>query len=742
MFLENIYELRQLNKFSRKQYKKMFGGKGKKKGRSSQKKGFAFGRNKKSKKDAIDPRPNGQNTDSDYGDSKALDVIETHSNNIEVYVDDDDETDQNLVNLASNSSEDAVNGSGMRAPSVTSTAAVIQPQASVVPPEPPKPAAALTEEERKARARKAIEERKKKSRAQIAARRDKKEGKPPPPAAAFSDPSPAPPPPAAAFVAPPKMEVVKEVVEPPLKVETIVQEIERKELRPRTPSEERYRLLELERREEEQALKKEEAEMKELEEALKKEEEEAKRLSAQYDSVVVETINSEELKKEEIEAAFEELENKQGVEAAFEELESKQEVEAAFEELEREEELAKFEAELETALETPTGAADGLMSEFVTIDDESESAVDFVGDVNHRESMREPDLDALLDGSMSFSGPTVLEKSLDGPIKYSEPAVKSPVAKKKTKAATKPKASSTKTKKSSMKSTIPKAPPVPVSKKSKEKPPKPWHPKTKKAPKKPPASKAVKPKKPDKKPPAPKPKRLLPKVTKAPAKKPTKKPPAPKPSKVTKTPAKKPTAPKQPVSPLTPETPMQKQIKEPMKPSSSITNMSHLRQWQKLEAAKKKAKKSKNPIGDSRSFDDSVSSQCTVRSIPMSPYRLPKVPDVPVCKAKYIPKLHDKLEGCQICIFKLSDAERAQYEKNGHHYRVNQTRGGVLDCKIFPSGPGEDPIRISKQCFYDTHRVFRDKEAAFEGTGALSGIQKNDGNYSPATKRWVTPRKS
>ena len=141
-------------------------------------------------------------------------------------------------------------------------------------------------------------------------------------------------------------------------------------------------------------------------------------------------------------------------------------------------------------------------------------------------------------------------------------------------------------------------------------------------------------------------------------------------------------------------------------------------------------------ISSARSID-STESECTVRTIPRSPL-IPFSPDdehIPICRNVYNIKLHQGRGACQVCIFKLSEDEKDQYETNGRHLRVVQTVGGCLDCRVFPSDEEEDPVRLCKQCFFDTHLIAVHREEAFAGNGALPGMQHNRQSYSSGRKR-------
>ncbi|KAG7351921.1 DnaJ domain containing protein [Nitzschia inconspicua] len=128
------------------------------------------------------------------------------------------------------------------------------------------------------------------------------------------------------------------------------------------------------------------------------------------------------------------------------------------------------------------------------------------------------------------------------------------------------------------------------------------------------------------------------------------------------------------------------------------------------------------PKSPARSID-STGSVCSVDRIPRSPF-IPSSgdDDVPICDNLFIPHLHTHRGGCQVCIFKLSQEEKEKYDKAGRHIRVACTFGGCVDCQVFPSGEEEDPVRLCKQCFFDTHIVRPREREAFSGNGALIGV--------------------
>jgi hypothetical protein len=66
-------------------------------------------------------------------------------------------------------------------------------------------------------------------------------------------------------------------------------------------------------------------------------------------------------------------------------------------------------------------------------------------------------------------------------------------------------------------------------------------------------------------------------------------------------------------------------------------------------------------------------------------------------------------------MFRLSDKEKEVFERKGRHLRVNFTHGGCMDCDVFPSQEDEEPVRLCRQCFFDTHKLHKRQEEAFGG---------------------------
>jgi hypothetical protein len=92
-----------------------------------------------------------------------------------------------------------------------------------------------------------------------------------------------------------------------------------------------------------------------------------------------------------------------------------------------------------------------------------------------------------------------------------------------------------------------------------------------------------------------------------------------------------------------------------------------------------------------------------------------------ICDHPLLPNLHAMLAPCQVCVFRLSDSEKKKLEKNGRHLNVYKTKGGCEECQAFPSQEGEDPVRLCRQCFFDTHKLRPKEELPFSGSRGFSG---------------------
>ncbi|KAL3930908.1 MAG: hypothetical protein SGBAC_011555 [Bacillariaceae sp.] len=99
-----------------------------------------------------------------------------------------------------------------------------------------------------------------------------------------------------------------------------------------------------------------------------------------------------------------------------------------------------------------------------------------------------------------------------------------------------------------------------------------------------------------------------------------------------------------------------------------------------------------------------------------------ETPQGPICDNTFQPTLHPKRGPCQICVFKLNETEKAKFQTNKRHLGVYITRGGCLDCQAFPSQEGEDPVRIGRQCFFDTHKLRPHNPGPFSGVTCWAGL--------------------
>jgi hypothetical protein len=94
----------------------------------------------------------------------------------------------------------------------------------------------------------------------------------------------------------------------------------------------------------------------------------------------------------------------------------------------------------------------------------------------------------------------------------------------------------------------------------------------------------------------------------------------------------------------------------------------------------------------------------------------------PVCDNPFLAKLHETRGFCQVCIYHLTGSDKMLFEKNGRHLCVNVAYGGCLDCQVFPpEDEDDDPVRLCRKCFFDTHKLHKTKEEAFGGTGSMAG---------------------
>lgn len=634
-----------------------------------------------------------------------------------------------------------------------------------------------TEVDRKARARQAVEERKRKAREAVAARKARAQGKTVP-------------------------EVDDQAQEKRQQEEQRMAAAKERARVLELAKETKRRQEEEELRREEAEMKALEEELRREEEEAKQEANRQKKASVEVETVESEDIDSEEGEEyyekateklakeaERLAAAEQERLNAEETAAAAQRARWKAEEEEARmlqEETDRlareEEEMEKLEAELEERARAEDVAKLEAMlkadeERLKTTDEESrmeeekrkaeEALLAMQQFIDTPQSPRDsaPDLDALLDESMNESG--FLDAMLDGPIEADEPQVVTP--KEATKEAPKTK--------NPPKKTPPTKPSTPTKAryktlitpspqpKRKTVTPKPTAPRVAKtAPKKTVSKPTTKPKTPGSKPTvsriatkvSPKPrtpvsKPIVPRVA-------TKASPKTTVSRVGTKPALKPIAPKRVVKavprvvsapvktavfsppPRVRRTP-DKRMPNPTPPPKSATKKASpsISVKEVYAGVDRSPRPIQSPGG--RSID-SEGSHCTIQTIPRSPFMPPPADeDVEMCENPYIVKLHSTLAGCRVCVFKLSPEEKEQYEKTGRHLRVALTAGGCYGCQVFPSEPGEDHVRLCKQCFFDTHLIASRREQAFAGTGALAGVQHSKTSYSPGRKRYTSIRR-
>ena len=104
----------------------------------------------------------------------------------------------------------------------------------------------------------------------------------------------------------------------------------------------------------------------------------------------------------------------------------------------------------------------------------------------------------------------------------------------------------------------------------------------------------------------------------------------------------------------------------------------------------------------------SLTSQCSVTS-----FSNPRRSGHRGCQAKFQPYLHGSRGPCELCVFFLSDADRALLGSTGRHYRVMFTTGGCCStCEVFPRSFDEPAVRLCRACFYNTHREVYQKAAS------------------------------
>jgi hypothetical protein len=76
-----------------------------------------------------------------------------------------------------------------------------------------------------------------------------------------------------------------------------------------------------------------------------------------------------------------------------------------------------------------------------------------------------------------------------------------------------------------------------------------------------------------------------------------------------------------------------------------------------------------------------------------------------ICCQKWVPTLHLSRAGCEWCLFHASSKEKSKFETEGRHIMIFLTKGGCSrDCNTFPRRNDEEPARLCRKCFHDTHR--------------------------------------
>jgi hypothetical protein len=97
---------------------------------------------------------------------------------------------------------------------------------------------------------------------------------------------------------------------------------------------------------------------------------------------------------------------------------------------------------------------------------------------------------------------------------------------------------------------------------------------------------------------------------------------------------------------------------------------------------------------------DTVTSQCNVTA-----FSSPRRSGRRGCQSKFQPYLHESRGPCELCVFFLSDKDKAMLDATGRHYRVMYTTGGCCKtCEVFPRSFDEPSVRLCRACFGNTHR--------------------------------------
>ena len=96
----------------------------------------------------------------------------------------------------------------------------------------------------------------------------------------------------------------------------------------------------------------------------------------------------------------------------------------------------------------------------------------------------------------------------------------------------------------------------------------------------------------------------------------------------------------------------------------------------------------------------SLSSHCTV-----SGFQSPRRDGSKGCQNNFDPYLHPQRGPCELCVFFLNDQERAQLDATGRHVSVMFTTGGCCrSCEIFPRSFDDQPARLCRMCYQNSHR--------------------------------------
>lgn len=107
----------------------------------------------------------------------------------------------------------------------------------------------------------------------------------------------------------------------------------------------------------------------------------------------------------------------------------------------------------------------------------------------------------------------------------------------------------------------------------------------------------------------------------------------------------------------------------------------------------------------------SLSSTCSVTH-----FRSPRREGIRGCQHKFDPYLHDVRGPCELCVFFLSDQDRAALDAHGRHIRVMFTTGGCgRTCAIFPRSFDDQPARLCRMCYSNSHRILQDRKSSKRG---------------------------